>query len=779
MTDTPVKTQFGYHIIQLEDVREAQFPAFDDVKPQIEQRLAQVKLQKYQEDLRKAAKTDYKFSQHAVTALPRRRVQAADAKLAPRSRAEAKPPLGRFGGRSASRPRCAAGDRSAPRSPRRASPARSVVPASRLSSNISSITRLAGGEVEAAGGLVGEQHRGPHDEGARQRHALLLAARQHARVVLQPLAQAHARQHLGGARARVGARPAAPAAASRSRARVRLRQQLEALEHEAELSRAHCGARVLVEREEIAAAPGAPCPRSACPARPRCPAACSCPSPTRRRSRPTRARCSAKAMSWRIVSVPVESRTCLVTRSTAMMGSDMHRSCRGRGATRRGCCTLALGARARCSRGWRCGPRRRARCAAMASARCWWWATACRPNTAWRAAAAGWRCSSSACAQSKSAPRWSTPASAATPRRAAARDCRRCCVSTSRRIVDHRAGQQRRVARPAAGDDARQPRRDGARGARRRRAGVVGRHAACRRTTGAATREEFETMFARRWPRPKAPRWCHSCCAGIADSPNAARLVPGRPHPPERQGAADHLRQRLAGAARPVALAVASEREPRMRRCHSRTRARLGCAGAHSAQRSRLAAACSTRCALCRWLPHDVAPASQPPAPRWHRTRLLLRGGSARLRRLHAAGPTSVRATARPPGSPGSARLGAVGAGGCAAGAGGCAQAVRAGRRRHGALRWAPAPACWAAPARRRAAALAARRPLAAPLCRLAARSSPATMARPPAARRCGGGGTARGPRSRAVDGGGGRGPAAPSRPASAGRWPLLPGGAG
>jgi peptidyl-prolyl cis-trans isomerase C len=62
MTDAPVKTQFGYHIIRLEDVREAKFPDFDAVKPQIEQRLAQVKLQKYQEDLRKAAKTDFKFS---------------------------------------------------------------------------------------------------------------------------------------------------------------------------------------------------------------------------------------------------------------------------------------------------------------------------------------------------------------------------------------------------------------------------------------------------------------------------------------------------------------------------------------------------------------------------------------------------------------------------------------------------------------------------------------------------------------------------------------------
>ena len=62
MTEAPVKTQYGYHIIRLEDMREAQFPEFNAVKPQIEQRLAQAKLQKYQEDLRKSAKTDFKFS---------------------------------------------------------------------------------------------------------------------------------------------------------------------------------------------------------------------------------------------------------------------------------------------------------------------------------------------------------------------------------------------------------------------------------------------------------------------------------------------------------------------------------------------------------------------------------------------------------------------------------------------------------------------------------------------------------------------------------------------
>jgi len=62
MTPAPVKSQFGWHIIKLEDTREAQFPPFEQVKGQIQQRLAQVKLQKYQDDLRKGAKTDYKFS---------------------------------------------------------------------------------------------------------------------------------------------------------------------------------------------------------------------------------------------------------------------------------------------------------------------------------------------------------------------------------------------------------------------------------------------------------------------------------------------------------------------------------------------------------------------------------------------------------------------------------------------------------------------------------------------------------------------------------------------
>ena len=62
MTDTPVKSQFGFHIIRLAETREAQFPAFEDVKAQVVQRLQQQKLAKFQEELKDKAKTDYKFS---------------------------------------------------------------------------------------------------------------------------------------------------------------------------------------------------------------------------------------------------------------------------------------------------------------------------------------------------------------------------------------------------------------------------------------------------------------------------------------------------------------------------------------------------------------------------------------------------------------------------------------------------------------------------------------------------------------------------------------------
>jgi peptidyl-prolyl cis-trans isomerase C len=56
MTDTPVKSQFGFHIIRVDDVREAQLPKLEEVKPQISQQLQQQKLSTFQEGLRAKAK---------------------------------------------------------------------------------------------------------------------------------------------------------------------------------------------------------------------------------------------------------------------------------------------------------------------------------------------------------------------------------------------------------------------------------------------------------------------------------------------------------------------------------------------------------------------------------------------------------------------------------------------------------------------------------------------------------------------------------------------------
>lgn len=55
MTDTPVKSQFGYHIIRLEETRDAQFPALDEVKERLRQNLLQQKTAAYQEEIRKKA----------------------------------------------------------------------------------------------------------------------------------------------------------------------------------------------------------------------------------------------------------------------------------------------------------------------------------------------------------------------------------------------------------------------------------------------------------------------------------------------------------------------------------------------------------------------------------------------------------------------------------------------------------------------------------------------------------------------------------------------------
>jgi len=51
-----VQTQFGWHVIRLDDVRDTQFPPMEQVAPQIREGLQQQRVQQYVEGLRKGAK---------------------------------------------------------------------------------------------------------------------------------------------------------------------------------------------------------------------------------------------------------------------------------------------------------------------------------------------------------------------------------------------------------------------------------------------------------------------------------------------------------------------------------------------------------------------------------------------------------------------------------------------------------------------------------------------------------------------------------------------------
>jgi len=48
----PVQTQFGYHVILVEDIRDAKVPPYEEVKPQLQQRMQAAYLDKYFKELR-------------------------------------------------------------------------------------------------------------------------------------------------------------------------------------------------------------------------------------------------------------------------------------------------------------------------------------------------------------------------------------------------------------------------------------------------------------------------------------------------------------------------------------------------------------------------------------------------------------------------------------------------------------------------------------------------------------------------------------------------------
>jgi peptidyl-prolyl cis-trans isomerase C len=56
VTETPVHTQFGWHVIKLDDVRAAKIPSLDEVKQQIAESLQQKKVAAFRDELMKKAK---------------------------------------------------------------------------------------------------------------------------------------------------------------------------------------------------------------------------------------------------------------------------------------------------------------------------------------------------------------------------------------------------------------------------------------------------------------------------------------------------------------------------------------------------------------------------------------------------------------------------------------------------------------------------------------------------------------------------------------------------
>ncbi len=58
MTDTPVQTQFGWHVIRVDDERAMKFPPLDEVKAQIVQGLQRQQVDKLVTDLRAKAKVE-------------------------------------------------------------------------------------------------------------------------------------------------------------------------------------------------------------------------------------------------------------------------------------------------------------------------------------------------------------------------------------------------------------------------------------------------------------------------------------------------------------------------------------------------------------------------------------------------------------------------------------------------------------------------------------------------------------------------------------------------
>ncbi len=57
-TEQPVRTRYGFHVIQLDDVREMKFPTLAEVRPRLQQQMVQQRISELVRELRAKAKVE-------------------------------------------------------------------------------------------------------------------------------------------------------------------------------------------------------------------------------------------------------------------------------------------------------------------------------------------------------------------------------------------------------------------------------------------------------------------------------------------------------------------------------------------------------------------------------------------------------------------------------------------------------------------------------------------------------------------------------------------------
>ena len=83
VTKTAVKTQFGFHIIKLEDSRNAKLPTMDSLKPQLQRVISQKKMLAFMEELKKTADVKITLPEPVKAEEPAKTEEPAKAEAAP------------------------------------------------------------------------------------------------------------------------------------------------------------------------------------------------------------------------------------------------------------------------------------------------------------------------------------------------------------------------------------------------------------------------------------------------------------------------------------------------------------------------------------------------------------------------------------------------------------------------------------------------------------------------------------------------------------------------